>query len=70
MRCSAVAVLAALLGASVSAQPPDPDPIPLPLPAPTPKAVLSPAMTSGVIPPPPYTVRPASVRNFSRMAGS
>lgn len=39
MRYSAVAVLAALLGASVSAQPPDPDPIPLPLPAPPLKAV-------------------------------
>ena len=39
MRYAAVAVLAALLGATVSAQPPDPDPIPLPLPAPPLKAV-------------------------------
>ena len=39
MRYSTVAVLAALLGATVSAQPPDPDPIPLPLPAPPLSAV-------------------------------
>ena len=42
MRYSAVAVLAALLAASVVAQPPAPEPIPLPLPPPTPKAEPAP----------------------------
>ncbi len=45
MRYSAVAILATLMGVSVSAQPPDPDPIPLPLPLPAPMPQAIPLKT-------------------------